>query len=232
MAHAALSIISHYYNHPQKVAAQLAHWELVDPGLRPFLEFILVDDCSEEPLATYKTDLNLRAFRITTDIPWNQAGARNLGAFHASGEWGLFFDIDQKLNLEALPAIIGNLKNFDPMTMYHLKMEGLCGSSPEQKLTNHPNTFLVNMQTFRTFGMYDEDFAGYYGYEDLYLPRVWETAGGKRALLADFNFFENIGFRTNNLDRDAERNRHLAIFKLATGCKNSPGMLRFDWRQA
>lgn len=226
-----LSIISHFYNYPQKVEEQIEHWKKIQPELVPFLEFILVDDCSQDRPCIDPGELNLRYFRVITDIQWNQAGARNLGAFHASGDWGLFFDIDQRLKLETISSLLVNLDRLDPMVMYSLRIKELVNILNNDQLLSHPNTFLVNMKKFKTYGMYDEDFAGYYGYEDLYLPKVWEKAGGTRILLNDPVFFEDVGFGTSSLNRSLERNLALASNKLNSGCKNSPGILRFEWEE-
>lgn len=226
-----LSIISHFYNSPEKVEQQIAHWKKIDPELLKHIEFILVDDCSEEHPIFQKKDLNLRIFRITTDIPWNQAGARNLAAYHASGEWGLFFDIDQEIILESLPTIIANLDAFDNKTMYYLRANDIFDSLNNITLPHHPNTYLVNMQQYRTHGMLDEDFSGHYGYEDLYMPRVWENNGCKRVLLDSPTFFNDLGFHTASFNRDLQRNKNLAHQKLINGCKNSPGILRFNWKE-
>lgn len=96
-------------------------------------------------------------------------------------------------------------------------------------MANHPNTFFVNLAKFKQFGMYDEDFSGHYGYEDLYMPQVWEKNGGKRSLFNGADYFKDLGFGTRNLDRDLTRNLALAQFKLATGSKNSTSILRFEW---
>jgi hypothetical protein len=166
---------------------------------------------------------------VITDIAWNQPGARNLGAFHATGEWGLFFDIDQLVNIDALGTLLLKLDTFDKRTMYSLRIKELVNILNNENLSHHPNTFLVNMQKFKTYGMYDEDFAGHYGYDDLYLPRVWEHNGGKRLLINDPVFFEDMGFGNTKFSRDLEHNKALAIEKINAGCKNSPGILRFEW---
>jgi glycosyltransferase involved in cell wall biosynthesis len=226
-----LSIISHYYNHPQMVQDQLAYWESLPDSFLSQVEFILVDDCSEKTPVIPKTKLNLKVFRVITDLPWNQAGARNLGAFNASGDWALYFDIDQKFYYEPMAAVMANLERLDIDTMYYLRIKELIDITVNQPLLHHPNTFLVNLAKFKCYAMYDEDFVGHYGYEDLYMPQVWERHGGKRVLFNDADFFEDMGFGTTNLNRDLSRNLALAQEKLAAGAKNSTGILRFEWEQ-
>jgi len=234
-----LSIISHFYNHVDEVLHQLDRWRQIDPALLAQLEFIVVDDHSDQIIPLPAGNLKLRVFRVETDIDWNQAGARNLGALMAQGEWGLFFDIDQALTPEALPVILHNLDRLDTATMYSLRARGLYNDVDQVEAAFHVNSFLVHLPTFRKLGMYDEDFVGHYGYEDIYLPLVWQANGGKRLLLNEPCFFEgNLGFRTERLDRSLERNKALGTAKLQAlqarqgPVKVSPShLLRFEWRE-
>jgi hypothetical protein len=223
-----LSLISHYYNHPEMVAAQLTYWESLPPDFLAEVEFVLVDDGSEQPAQFRPTSLDLKVFRITTDIAWNQTGARNLGTFNATGRWGLYFDIDQKLSAEPLAHVMRVLDQADPMTMFYFKSKNITDIDGTS-MPFHVNTILVQLANFKAYGMYDEDFAGHYGYDDLYMPQVWERQGGRRAVLNDAEYFEDLRFRTGNLNRDLSRNKALAEQKLAAGAKNSPGVLRFAW---
>lgn len=224
-----LSIISHYYNHPQCVQDQISYWETLPDFFLSQVEFILVDDCSEQTPVIPVTKLDLKVFRVITDVPWNQAGARNLGAFHATGEWALYFDIDQEFYVEPMANVLISLDTLDPMRMYYFRIKDLTDSTANEPMTHHPNTYLVNLANFKKYGMYDEDFAGHYGYEDLYMPLVWEKHGGKRILLNEPVYFEQLPFGTANLNRDLSRNLALAQEKMAAGCKNSPRILRFEW---
>jgi hypothetical protein len=226
-----LSLISHYYNHPDMVLDQIRYWESLPESFLSQVEFVLVDDCSEETPTFAATHLDLKVFRVVTDIPWNQAGARNLGAFHATGQWGLYFDIDQRFFAEPMATVLPHLDRLDPKGMYYFQIKELIDITVNQSLSHHPNTFLVHMAHFREMAMYDEDFAGHYGYEDLYMPKVWERNGGIRALFNNMIFFEDKGFGTSNLNRDLSRNLALAEKKLLSGTKNSPGILRFEWER-
>jgi len=226
-----LSIITHFYNHPEMVEKQVALWKTIAPEVLNEIEFVVVDDCSEDVPTLTRGNLNLRFFRVVTDVPWNQSGSRNLGTFHARGEWALFFDIDQQINVEALAVLVANLGRLDPKVMYFLRIKELINILTNENLTHAPSTFLVNLATFKVKGMHDEDFAGHYGYEDLYVHQRWQQAGGERVLLNDMIFFEDLGFGTSNMDRDLSHNQALMLQKMSTGLKNSPGILRFEWNE-
>lgn len=226
-----VSIITHFYNQPELVRAQVAYWESLPDKILSQVEFILIDDCSEQPLILPGTKLDLNLYRINTDVKWNQAGARNLATFNAYGNWAIFFDIDQRFFPGPMEVVLDNIINFDEMTMYYFRSDNQFDANGGTDLPFHVNTYLINLRKFKLYGMFDEDFAGHYGYEDLYMPRVWERHGGKRAVLNDTNYFEDLGFRTASLDRDLSRNKLLAEQKLAAGARNSPGILRFEWEQ-
>jgi glycosyltransferase involved in cell wall biosynthesis len=236
-----LSVISHFYNNHDKVVEQVERWRRIDPKALRQIEFILVDDCSDDLPNIKKHGLNLRLLRVDTDIPWNQAGARNLGALNACGKWGLFFDIDQVLDITATGALVEALDQLDDNTLYYMKLkEALFNSIDNEKCDFHLNTFLVCLDKFRTLGMYDEDFAGHYGYEDVFLPFFWDSNGGKRTLLANPCFFEKEqDFATTDLDRDLDHNLIILNRKVET-LKQLPQdrtakprqFLRFDWHEA
>ena len=229
---AKLSLISHYYNHPKMVRDMIAYWEQLPDIFLSQVEFILVDDCSEQcPVLPTSTKINIKVYRVTTNLPWNQAGARNLGAFNATGEWALYFDIDQTFYAEPMLGVLANLDRLDPMVLYYFQIKELIDITNNTPLQFAPCTFLVNLAKFKQHGMYDEDFVGHYGYEDLYMPKVWEANGGKRVLFNDSIYFEDMGFGTTNLDRDLSHNLRLAQEKMARGPKNSTGMIRFEWKQ-
>lgn len=223
-----LTIVSTYYNHPQMVQDQIAHWETLPADLRSQIEFILVDDCSAQPPLLPPTSLDLKIFRVTTDINWNQAGARNLATFHARGEWAMYFDIDQKLAVPPITHLVAALDQLDKKTLYLLQSKNLfdIDGTPVKV---HPNTFVVNLPNFKIHGMWDEDFVGYYGYEDIYMLQAWKARGCATALMADADYFEDMGFATKGFSRDLTRNGALVQQKLQGGCKKPIGWMRFEW---
>jgi glycosyltransferase involved in cell wall biosynthesis len=227
-----ISIIVNFYNQPERVLEQIAYWESLPSSILSRVEFVLVDDCSHPAPSYPATKLALKVFRIATDIPWNQPGARNLGTFNAIGTWALYFDIDQRLLADPMILILSVIDNFDEMTMYYFRAFNRLDPS----FTVHCNTFLVNLEKFKVHGMYDEDFSGHYGYDDTEMGLLWDYKGGKRNVLADFDFFEQLNFQTTDLNRDKERNMLLAAGKVRArrvsgSLGTRSGILRFDWSQ-
>lgn len=226
-----LSLITHYYNGHDRAQALLDHLAIYPAETFPNWEIIIVDDCSTEEKPLIKHSLNVRHLRVVTNINWNQTGARNLGAMLAAGQWGLFFDIDQQIYYTGINYLLSNIHRLQYNTMYYMKVDNFIDSTINEPLNIHPNTFLVNLPQFRSNGMYDEDFAGNYGYEDLYLPYLWEKNGGVRGILGEGSFFKDIKFRTANLERSLEVNKLKSTQKLLEGIKRPKNIIRFEWKE-
>lgn len=227
-----ITIISHFYNAHDCVSQQIAHWQKINPKLNDLFEFILVDDFSDTEYVLPKTDLNIRLFRVTDDIPWNQGGARNLATFHATGSIALFIDIDQHIKIEFLERLCGAVANLQRNTIYFFKSDPpLINIQNGEKLIHHPNSFFVNLKDFKTHVHYDEDFVGYYGFEDVFLLRAWEKLGGKVTLINE-DVSTQLPYGTANLDRDVKRNQDLIHKKVfVENCKISNSILRFAWKE-
>lgn len=85
-----LSLISHYYNSHEKAQDLIDYLAQAKPETLEHLELVIVDDCSNEERQLSAPNFSLKYLRIIDDIPWNQAGARNLGALTSEGRWQLF----------------------------------------------------------------------------------------------------------------------------------------------
>ena len=225
----SLSLVTHHLNGHHKVQALLEELCKLDMQVRAQFEIIIVDDCSDKLVTPQGNGLNLKAYRVTDDISWNQAGARNLGCFMAESPWVLFFDIDQLPINNCVQLILESIQNLERNCLYYFYVDNFIDSNLKKKLDVHPNTFLANTQKFKTTCMYDEDFAGHYGYEDLYLPYVWEFFGGERKILGDTALFRDTNFKTKNLDRSSLINHNLAIKKINVGIKKPQNFIRFSW---
>ena len=122
------------------------------------------------------------------------------------------------------------LKLADSEILYYFNVDNFIDSNLEIELPIHPNTFMVNLERFKSTCMYDEDFAGHYGYEDLYLPYVWEFFGGKRQVFGNTAYFTDQKNKTMYLNRSLEINKLLAHQKISDGIKKPKNLIRFNWK--
>ncbi len=227
-----LTIISHFYNKHEWVDNQIKHWQQISPSFKNRFEFILVDDYSDEEYSLPENDINIRLFRVTDDIPWNQSGSRNLATFHATGTIALFIDIDQHMKIDFLERLAGASENIQRNTIHFFKIDPpILNIQNGEYLNHHPNSFFVNLQDYKTKVHYDEDFAGGYGYEDVFLFRAWEKKGGKMTFVNE-EVSSDLPFGTTNLDRDIKRNEEMIKKKVfEEDCRISPSILRFNWKE-
>jgi len=125
------------------------------------IEFILIDDCSSLPVSLDLSGLNAIHLKITDDIPWNQPGARNLGATYAAGPNLILSDID----IEFPETTLAYLVDFgSPKRSFYKFWRYDC----ESKLIHkpHSNVFFLSRATFfENFG-YDEEYCGAHGGDD------------------------------------------------------------------
>ena len=89
-----LTICYQYYDDKAALDNLLEVVETYSDHLLGKVNIQIVDDGSlKHPLRESRTRLSkfgIRAFEIRNDIPWNQAGARNLNAYLAKTKWCVF----------------------------------------------------------------------------------------------------------------------------------------------
>ena len=140
---ADLTLITHVYNAQQPVDRQLALWQQFSPALRARLQFLVIDDHSDEPLQVDKGELDLRLVRVSDDIDWNMPGCRNLAATLAATPWMLFFDVDNVASEASLQKIVDALPRLDTNRL-HVFRRTENGVDVEP----HINSFLITRQGF------------------------------------------------------------------------------------
>ncbi len=219
-----LAILIHVYNAQVVTQEQVDSWAELSHRDTESIEFLIADDCSSVPLQLRRYGLPLRQFRITTDIPWNMAGAKNLLHAKSTADWLLFFDVDNRVAPSLLVRLAKFLDQLDQSTIYMFPWI-LNGQEQEQP---HINTFLIHRSTLDELGGFDEDFCGHYGYEDVLFQYLARRRGMKYVLLSDMPFIAHIG-PTEGLNRDLSRNQEICAMKA-----NDPGYrvgskIRFNW---
>jgi len=204
-----LTVVLHIYNNQEVLNLQNENWKKWISTEN--LELILIDDCSNPELDFSDTPNWIRKIRITSDIPWNQPGAKNLGANLASGTLLLFMDADQFFNSKDIQDLSTKLANFEQNVIYRFKRKCL---RTGKILDIHQNCQLISKKDYENLGGYDEDFAGNYGHEDAYFERLWRFKGGKIVVL-DEPFLSDLSeLRTTGLNRDGRHNELLRRRKM------------------
>ncbi|WP_102407569.1 glycosyltransferase family A protein [Parabacteroides bouchesdurhonensis] len=191
----------------------LIAYSKLDQDLIRRIQFVIVDDCSPIKIEIPSDiHLNYQLLRITTDIRWNQAGARNLGVVKAAGPKIIITDCDHFFPESLLRKILNNKIPYK--TLYKFKREDANGKA----IQSHCNTFYTSKATFFSTLGYDEEFCGNYGYEDV-MFRYFQSAIGNK--IKYFTRLKKIVSNTidreesyHNLVRDTDVNLKLMEAKI------------------
>ena len=160
-----LTIVHPFYNDETRLIKQVEAWSEYETHIKKAIQFILVDDGSQNPLhkqiekIELPPDLNLDVYRIDEDLKWNTPGALNLGIEKATTDWILIMDSDCLLDNSNLKWItklrpdLGFMYRFNRQRITNL-----------ESLKGHERflgcTILFSKATFLDVGGFDEDFTG------------------------------------------------------------------------
>lgn len=189
-----VTLIMPYYENPDFVQQQIAHWWTYAPDLREHLRVIMVDDGSpRHPLAPiirahYRSQglpCDMRIFRIEKDVRWNWLAARNIGAYEAGfldseqknqtaippyNPWLLITDMDHVVPEVTLRAVIYGNTMAD--TIYRFSRQEHTG----EIINPHPNSWFYTRAMYWRIGGHDEALSGHYGTDGEYRARCGGTA--------------------------------------------------------
>ena len=179
-SHIDLTCITHFYCNQKSIdsiTTLLKQYESYPADILDRTEFIIVDDCSPLKYDVPELDLNFRWLRVTTDIPWNQGGARNLGVTFAKSDKILMSDLDHAFPPETL-AYLANHPN-PGRNFYKMWRKRPDGSLYK----GHANLFFMSRARFLRFYGYDEEFSGNYGAEDYRFVKFQKYQGSRQSYL-------------------------------------------------
>lgn len=163
-----------YYRNPEMLKIQVENWNRYPHWIRDQVRVILIDDASPEPAEPIfrKCELRKALWRINEDIPFNAHGARNLGAkvMGKDEAWGLFTDMDITLPPEMAERLLAK----EWKSVFHYTFEREFKDARPRKY--HCNSFLVTRGAYWGAGGYDEDFAGTYGGDGIFLRALERRA--------------------------------------------------------
>lgn len=209
----------------------LNHYSRYSKSLLDKIHFILVDDCSPLEIKLPEIpNLHITLLRITSDIRWNQGGARNLGVNYASTSKLLLTDIDHIFPERTLKYLLRRPFRYGDLFRFR-RFSGW------KKIDSGCNIFYINKQLFNDFGGYDEIFCGHYGYEDTHFFETLERNGYPvKKLPYWFPVFDlAIDRQTayHSLVRDTDRNLALLEQKRAGAVPWHTGLsLNYEWKVA
>ena len=175
-----LTYVTHFFiNEGSGVAVKnlLEIYQRYGSDIMRKIHFVLVDDCSPVEIDVSGYDLNIDLIRIKDNIPWNQAGARNVGVMYAKSDKILLSDIDHVFPEHTLKELVlrrNPVTNF--YKFYRRRDDGSIGKG-------HPNTFFMSRSRFIRFYGYDEEFSGNYGAEDYRFVKNQKYHGSRQKYL-------------------------------------------------
>lgn len=211
-SHIRLTYVTHFYlnqNDASSVISLLRRYENYSPTLLDRIQFVIVDDGSPLTYDIPPLNLNYTWLKITDDIPWNQAGARNLGVVYAPSDKVLMTDLDHE---------------FPEKTLRYMVRQNECGRHFYRvfrwgtKTRPHPNIFLISRARFLRFYGYDEEFSGHYGAEDYRFVKLQKYYGTRFIKLSKkYRCFERDDIDRNqayhSLERDLSHNTPIDVRK-------------------
>jgi predicted glycosyltransferase involved in capsule biosynthesis len=206
----------------------LTHYSKYDQKLLDQIHFILVDDCSPIKIKLPPiSNLNISILRITSDIPWNQGGARNLGVDYAKTTKMILTDIDHIFPERTLNHLIKRPYKYAELIKFR-RFRGW------KKIDSGYNIFYINKPLFTDFHGYDEIFCGRYGHEDTHFFESIEKAAIPVIKLSNwFSVTDLVIDRQkeyHTLVRDTRQNLNLLNQKRSAALDWHTGLsLNFEW---
>jgi hypothetical protein len=233
-----ITLVYPYYRNPETLLYQAQHWVTLPHWMNAHLKVRVIDDGSppEESASSVLTPpVHLHGavselYRILEDKPWNQHGARNLGAHVAphADDWLLMTDMDIVVP-EAVLCFLLQCR-LDRDAHYFFGREFADGR-PDKP---HCNSFLVTKKNFWAAGGYNENFCGTYGGDGIFtraLERVSQRVDlNGQKLLGLNDTIEDCS--TRGLGRK-DTEFHHEYLRIRDATRNQPphSPLRFTWER-
>lgn len=192
----------------------LAIYNTYSRDILKHIHFVFVDDNSKIPIEIPETIiLNYTLLKITSDIQWNQGGARNLGVEHAKSENLILTDID----ILFPENLLGRLLHYKLPNQSVFKFKTISSLKP---IRAHDNVFFITKSIFMKTNGVDEEFCGHYGYEDIFFYHQQKALGTKFYIFGYSNIVHKEHKNSKEtehytLDRDLKINETLMENKLA-----------------
>lgn len=247
---AQITYVLPYYNQPKMLATQLVAWGAWRAITKEAVRFVVVDDGSPTPAEPVVRDANdhgnvaAELYRIDVDIPWNRAGARNLGSHVADTEWLLHTDTDHILTAGEAAFLGKQLADLSKKKWYRFRRFRI-GAADETRrkdkipddctygeIKPHIDSYLCQRSLYWKVGGYDEDYSGCLGGGSPFLKQL-ESAAAVEVLDVSVHVYTRsvCPDSSANLNRDTrEYTRRRKAKERADNIK-AKNPLRFPWHR-
>lgn len=218
---------------------QLETWAEYDVATRAQFRFIVVDDGSPEPAEPIVRQFDgVALYRIHEDIPWNRAGARNLGATVCDTDWLMHVDTDHVLPASSAAALIAT--KVDPKRWYRFSRFRV-GKADETRrkdaigpgcefgpIKPHIDSYLCTKALYWSVGGYDEDYSGVLGGGVPFLALLEKTAPVE-VLPACLHVYTRHAIPDSSISTLSRDTSRYASMRKQKGLAMARNPLRFDW---
>ncbi len=214
---------------------QIECWNTYVGALTSLPTILLIDDGSPQTSAAalvrqHGCQIPIKVFRIKEDIPWNCAGARNLGCWHAE-EWIYVSDIDTLLWAKDAQRLF----ELHPLEQRFFYRPRRIRHPSAVKCRPSKVNLLFHKDHYLRIGGYDEDYAGHYGKEETdfftRMKGVAQLTERPDVVIRAVSAGLVLDAETSALPRDASRNELLFESKKSYGWIKPLNPFRFTWEQ-
>lgn len=239
-----LSLVMATYGQPRMLDKWFETLRAYDDDVLDRLHLVIVDDHGDPPVVIpddIQVMLGVRLYRVESSIPWNQMGARNLGAQEATTGWMLLLDPDMVVEPIVARRLLDQIEKMHAGEVVKL----LLRYTNDVFDSSSPNVYLMHKNDFERIGGYDEDYAGQKGWSDV---QFLHTLNGfslqflrpEDLWVRYYRPRDIVDATVQTLDRDVKVNRVIHLRKYAQGKqmgwqrwvqKNKGPNLRFRWQR-
>ncbi|MDD2462691.1 MAG: glycosyltransferase [Desulfobulbus sp.] len=238
-----ISMIYSYYNQPKMLDVIVGIINSYDDDLIGSVEVIFVDDGSQAfPMVKKEMKCSAKFFRLKEDVGFNNCGAKNVGLFNATGEWCFILDLDHYVTGSNLKKIIDKYLISDTHGFLHgflsiFKKKQRWYQFKRLKdgkniIGKNPNIKLIRRESVLSCP-YDEDFSGYYGYEDMFQLFLLKKKYGRpkivKNILIEMVTAINDSNTKTQTNRSVDRNKKLFDKKITGVVPYSEKFLRIPY---
>jgi GT2 family glycosyltransferase len=200
MTEPLITMVVPVYNQPQMLRKQLQTWAGYSAEALCAFEFVIVDDCSREPVDMLVAEEmeahgnclpDPQLYRIDQDVPWNRGMARNLGTKMATTPWVLHVDTDHVLPADSAEGLVtavrrmkGELPKWFRFTRRRIgaadetrKKDAVALNATNIRIHPHIDSYLTTPEAYWKAGGYNEDFSGVLGGGSPFLKEMERVNG-------------------------------------------------------